>query len=334
MKNITIQDIANEANVSKATVSRVLNNTSVVHPDKKSAVLEATKRLGFKPNFVARSLAKGRSMTIGVLTQNIGSPFYDAISQGVIAGLDGSGYSPIFVDGRWQRGVEIEAINALLGRRVDGLVLIGGDIAADQLEKLCHDLPTVVVARKLAADTHHCIYTDNVDGGYRATKFLIEKGHRQIAIIHGIDHHPDAIERFEGYKKALEEAGIELDPSLVLDGDFSAESGERAIDKLCERGQSFSAVFAANDMTAFGARLALYRRGLHVPGDVSIVGFDDQAESAFMAPPLTTIRQPGRRMGAEASRSLLELIEGKSFNSEPYLGELIVRESVGARDSG
>ena len=317
MKNVTIQDIANEAKVSKATVSRVLNNSSVVHPEKRKAIMEATERLGFQPNVVARSLASGRSMTIGVLTQNIGSPFYDAISQGVIAGFGGTGYSPIFVDGRWQPDAEVEAIQALLGRRVDGLVLIGGDIEADHLAQLSRGLPTIIVARELPG-AHHCIFTDNVDGGYRATKLLIENGHREIAIILGIKHHPDA----------LEDGGIEFDDDLVIAGDFSAESGVRAIDELCEGGRSFSAVFAANDTTAFGARLALYRRGLEVPGDVSLVGFDDQAESAFMAPPLTTVRQPGREMGERASQALLDLIDGKSFESQSLLGELMVRESV------
>ncbi len=222
----------------------------------------------------------------------------------------------------------------MIGRRVDGLVLIGGDIPAEQLEELCRDLPTVVVARQLPSDHHHCIFTNNVDGGYCATRHLIENGHREIAIVRGIEHHPDAIDRYEGYKRALAEAGIELEPTLVLPGDFSAESGVSAIDDLSGRGRTFTAVFAANDTTAFGVRLALYRRGLRVPEDVSIVGFDDQAEAAFMAPPLTTVRQPGREMGALASGSLLELIDGKPFESRPLLAELIERESVGRGPGG
>jgi LacI family transcriptional regulator len=331
MKNVTIQDIADEAKVSKATVSRVLNNTSAVSPEKRRAILEATDRLGFEPNVVARSLANGRSMTIGVLTQNIGSPFYDAISQGVIAGLGDTGYCPVFVDGQWQRGIEVEAIRALLGRRVDGLVLIGGEVLSDELEELCSPLPTIVVARRLPPAQHHCIYTDNFDGGYRATRCLLENGHREIAFIRGILHHPDAIDRFEGYRRALLEAGLALDPKLVLDGDFTAESGVRAIEELIARKQPFSAVFAANDTTAFGARLALYRRGIHVPDEVSIIGFDDQAEAAYMAPPLATIRQPGKEMGERASRALLDLIAGKPFESESLSGELQLRESVARR---
>lgn len=326
MKHVTIQDIANEAQVSKSTVSRVLNNTSPVHPDKRRAILAATDRLGFEPNVVARSLSKGRSMTIGVLTQNFGSPFYDAISQGVVTGLGGTGYSPIFIDGQWKREFEVQGIRALLGRRVDGLVLIGGTVPVDELNELCIDHLTVIVGRQLPEA--HCIHTDNVDGGYQATKLLIEHGHREIAIIRGIAHHPDAVDRFLGYKKALAEAGIALNDALVLDGDFTAESGVQAIESLVSSKQPFTAVFATNDTMAFGARLALYRRDLQVPEDVSIVGFDDQAESAFMAPPLTTIRQPARRMGALASSTLLKLIDGESFQSQSFQGEVQLRESV------
>ena len=331
MNRVTIQDIARQAGVSKATVSRVLNGTTPVHEDKREAVREAIDRLGFRPNAVARSLAKGRSLTIGVLTQKIGAPFYDAIAQGVILGLGETGYSPIFVDGQWRTDLEVQAIQALVGRRVDGLVLIGGGIPGAQLTELSGDLPTVVVGRNLTDEQHDCIFTDNVEGGYLATQHLIEYGHRDIAIIRGIAEHADAVDRFDGYRRALAEENIELNPALVIDGDFSAESGVAAIDALLAREQEFTAVFAANDTTAFGARLALHRAGLRVPEDVSLVGFDDQAEAAFMVPPLTTIRQPAREMGAEASRALLSLIDGESFESRSLRGELQVRESVATR---
>lgn len=328
MNKVTIHDIARESGVSKSTVSRVLNGTAAVHPDKKRAVLEATERLGFQPNPVASSLARGRSMTIGVLTQLMGTPFYDAISQGVIAALNDTSYSPIFVDGQWQKGEEIDAIRALLGRRVDGLVLVGGSVPGDEIADLCEDLPTVVVARNLPGDRNHCIYVDNVEGGYFATKHLIENGHKDIAIILGLEHHHDANDRFEGYKQALDEAGIELRSELVQRGDFSADSGIRVIDELIACKEKFTAVFAANDLTAYGVRLALHRHGLDVPGDISLVGFDDQLESAYVTPPLTTVYQPAREMGNQASQALLKMIEGESFSSTCVHSKLVVRESV------
>ena len=328
MKPVTIQDIARAAQVSKSTVSRVLNGTAAVHPDKRKAVLEATRRLGFTPNVVASSLARGRSMTIGVLTQLIGSPFYDTISQGVISGLHDSGYSPIFVDGQWQTGAEVDAIGALRGRRVDGLVLIGGGVPGDEIAVLCDGLPTVIVARQLSGEQHRCIFMDNVEGGYQATKHLIDHGHQRIAVIRGLEHHQDAVDRFHGYQQALREANISVDPGLVLQGDFSAESGVQAIEQLITQEKHFTAVFAANDLTAFGVRLALYRRGVRVPEDVSIVGFDDQLEASYKTPPLTTVRQPAREMGEQASRAILQMIKGEPFASQSVRGELMIRQSV------
>lgn len=327
MKKATIQDIARAANVSKSTVSRVLNGSAAVNEEKKQAVLEAIKRLGFKPNLMAQSLALGKSMSIGVMTQLIGSPFYDSIAQGIISGLTGTNYSPIFVDGRWQQENQADAINILLGRQVDGLVLIGGTVLGSEIIELCQGLPTVIVARELPPDKHHCLFMNNIDGGYKGTKHLIQLGHRKISFIHGVKAHPDAVDRCTGYKNALAEAGIEFDPELVYQGDFSAESGVNAINDFCERKKSFTAVFASNDTMAFGARLALQRHGLSVPEDVSIVGFDDQAESAFMTPPLTTIRQPGKKMGEMAVRGVLSLIDEEPFKSVELQGDLCIRES-------
>jgi LacI family transcriptional regulator len=328
MNKVTIQDIARAANVSKSTVSRVLNGSAEVAESKKLAVLEATERLGFKPNFVARSLASGKSMTIGVMTQLIGSPFYDTIAQGVIAGLNGRSYSPIFVDGQLKRAEEIRAIQALMGRHVDGLILIGGSLQCDEIAELCEGLPTVVVARALSAQKLVSIHMDNVDGGYQATKHLIDQGHRRIAMIQGLKEHADAIDRVEGYRKALVEAGIPFSTDLLLDGDFSSEAGVRGVERLLVQENEFTAIFAANDMTAFGARLALHRHGITVPEQVSIVGFDDQMESGFSIPPLTTIRQPSREMGERATHAVLSMISGETITSQTVTGELILRESV------
>lgn len=324
----TIQDIAQRARVSKSTVSRVLNNSSNVNKEKRDAVLRAVEELEFRPNAFARSLARGQSMTIGVVTQKIGSPFYDSVAQGVIEGLAGTGYSPIFVDGQWQQSTEAEVIETLLGRRVDGLVLIGGNVPVSQLDELRKHLPLIVVARKLDDCENHCIHFDNVEAGYQATMHLIENGHRRIALIRGIQEQPDAMHRYEGYVKALDESGIEFDSNLVYQGDFSAQSGLLGIHSFISSGVDFTAVFAANDTVAFGVRLALHRHGLRVPEDVSIVGFDDQAESAYMTPPLTTIRQPAIEMGTAASVAIVSLIQEKPYELPMLPVELQQRESV------
>ena len=331
MKNnkATIQDIADHAKVSKATVSRVLNNRASVNETKRKAVLASMRQLGFRPNMFARGLASGQSMTIGVVTQNIGSPYYDMVTQGVINGLGGSGYSPIFVDGQWQAGTGAEVIRTLVGRQVDGLLVVGGDVPVDELNDLRERLPTVVVGRSIQGWDDQCIYIDNFDASYQATKYLIDFGHRQIAIVTGLSHHPDAVQRFEGYQKALGDHGIAYDPDLVYQGNFSGQSGVLAVNSLLTKGKNFTAVFCANDMVAFGARLALYKQGLRVPEEVSIIGFDDQAESAFMTPPLTTVHQPATEMGALAAEAIVQLIRGERCELPSTMpAKLQIRESV------
>ncbi|MGB7326211.1 MAG: LacI family DNA-binding transcriptional regulator [Rubripirellula sp.] len=328
LNNTTISDIAEHANVSKSTVSRVLNDKSIVNKQTRTTVLEAMKSLGYEPNVFARSLASGRSMTVGVVTQKIGSPFYDTIMQGVIQGFSGSGYSPLFVDGQWEEGTELEVIQTVLGRKVDGLLLLGGDVSLADLDQLRKRLPTIVVGKDVPGWEGQCVYVDNRAAAYDATKHLIDYGHRDIALVRGIKHHQDAIRRYEGYAEALADSGIELDPDLVIEGNFSAQSGILAVSSLLMRGKLFTAIFCANDMVAYGARLALQRSGIRVPEDVSIIGFDDQAESAYVTPPLTTVRQPGNEIGVAAANGLLSLMRDEPCDLPVMKAELQRRESV------
>ena len=166
------------------------------------------------------------------------------------------------------------------------------------------------------------------DIGYRATKFLIDLGHREIVHITGILSHQDAIRRFEGYQHALEEAGIPKDPDLVFEGGFDAPSGVEAIETMIAKKKKFTAVFAANDMSAYGVRLAFFRHGIHVPHDVSLIGVDDQLESAFMTPPLTTVRQPAFEMGTIVATAMLDILARKEYSFTRPPIEIIVREST------
>ena len=330
-KKATIDDIAREANVSKSTVSRVLNDTTPVHEEKRKAVLAAVEQLNFEPNLFARSLAGGQSKTIGVLTQNIGSPFYDSIVQGILDELTGSSWSPIFADGQWQTETGHAALETLIGRKVDGLILVGGSWAKEEFESLRERVPTIVVGRELDGWDDQWISVDNEQAAFDATRFLIELGHRRIAHVGGIRDHQDAIRRREGYCRALTEANIEIDEELICEGNFDGNSGVVAIESLLMRGKSFSAIFAANDMTAFGARLALHRKGIRVPDDVSIVGFDDQAEAAFMTPPLTTVHQPAMEMGGVAAAAIVKLINGQEYELPEMPSRIVVRESTQKR---
>ena len=325
---VTIDDIAKRANVSKSTVSRVLNGSAVVNQQKQDAVHQAVIDLDYTPNMFAQGLASGKSMTLGILTQKICSPFYAAIAQGVIEGLAGSGYTPLFVDGGWDHEREAVAIEALISRKVDGLLIVGGDIAASELHSYEKQMPLIVVARDINGLERRCVSVNNKQIGYMATKHLLEQRHTQIAFIHGIEGHPDAQDRFAGHLEALQEAGISRSDELIYQGDFSGHAGLKAVNHLLNQGISFSAIVAANDMVALGSRLALYRSGIRVPDDVSIIGCDDQAEAAFMTPPLTTIRQPSYEMGVVASKSLLSSISNEDYEWSELAPELQIRESV------
>ncbi len=327
-KKSTIDDIARFAKVSKSTVSRVLNDTTPVAKDKRKAVLAAVKKLDFQPNQFARGLAGGLSMTIGIVTQNIGSPFYDSVTSGVIKGLDATGYTPLIVDGQWDVDIEKAAVQTLLGRQVDGLVIVGGSMTETDLEKIRSQRPTFMVARELDDWSGSCAFVNNYQAAYDVTRYLIEQGHREIAHITGIIGHQDAIKRREGYAAALADCGIQLDEQRIFEGNFSGQSGILAIETFLIRGARFSAVFAANDEMAFGARLALSRRNIRVPEDVSLVGFDDQPLSAFMTPPLTTVAQPALEMGVAAAQAIVQRLKNKPFTLPVFPARLVLRESV------
>ena len=327
-KNFTIQDIADRANVSISTVSRVLNKTAPVAEDTRQRVLRIIAELGYKPNLFAQGLAGGQSKTIGVLTQLIGSPFYDVILRGILKGIDGSGYSPFFADGGWDEQKDLNAIRMFLQRQVDGLILLAGQSLDNYLAELAREIPMIIVGRELPEVKQHCLPFDDFEAAVKATQYLIECGHQQIAHITGLSNHHDAIERKEGYLAALKQAGIEPNPNLIIEGDFTEPSGVMAVEMLLMRGNIFSGIFAGNDQMAYGARLALYHRGLRVPEDVSIVGFDDQAPSAYMVPPLTTIRRPPLEIGEAAGIALIDLIQGKSVTIPKFQSTLMIRESV------
>jgi LacI family transcriptional regulator len=329
--SITIHDIAREAGVSASTVSRVLNGTVPVAPEKRAAVLEVIERRKYRPSAIAQGLVRGRTGAVGVLTQSIASPFYGEILHGIEVGLTKSGYHALFTSGNWRTDQELAALDLLSGRRVDALIVLVGIMQDEELRRVADDLPLIVIGRMVAGIEEHCLRVDDQQAAYEATRYLIELGHRRIAQVAGPSLHQDALDRRAGYARALEEAGIPLDPQLIVEGDYTEQSGLMAIESLISRATTFSAIFAANDQMAYGARLALYRHGLRVPDDVSLVGFDDQPASAYTTPPLTTVRQPTHAMGQAAAQAVLRLLEGHPPALASCATELIIRESAARR---
>ncbi len=326
--NVTLEMVAERAGVSPSTVSRILNGTAVVSEEKRAAVDEAIAKLGFVPNPVARGLAGGRTLSIGVISQAIDSPFYGAALRGIEMELAAAGYSPLFVSGHWHAQEEARCIEVLRSRRVDGLIVMHGRLADSALRAVARAMPVVVTGRSLKAANLISMDFDNREGARLATQHLLDLGHRRIAFIGGDPQHPDAIERLQGWREAVEGAGLGFDPALALVGNFTEYSGLTAVDQLLAAGTPFSAIFAANDQMAFGAVLALHRRGLRVPQDVSLVGFDDLASSLFMVPPLTTVHNPIQEIGQLAAQAMLGLLAGEKPAANVPAPRLVVREST------
>lgn len=325
---VTLGMVAEAAGVSPSTVSRILNGTAVVADEKRRAVDEAIARLGFVPDPVARGLAGGRTMSVGVITQAIDSPFYGTALRGIEDELDKVGYAPLFVSGHWNAVEEARCIEMLRARRVDGLIVLGGRLSDNALRNCAKSLPMVVTGRTLKAPNLFSLNFDNLGGARLAVEHLLGLGHRKIAFIAGDPSHPDALERERGYRSALAAAGIAYDPELVVPGLFHEEGGLAAAERLLEGRQRFTAIFAANDQMAVGACLALHRRSLRVPEDVSVVGFDDLLASRHSLPPLTTVHQPAYELGQIGAAAMLHLLHGEKPTATMPGPRLIVREST------
>jgi LacI family transcriptional regulator len=324
---VTIGMVAQAAGVSASTVSRVLNGTAVVGELKKQAIDAAIAKLGFVPNPVARGLAGGRTLSIGVVTQALDSPFYGAAMRGIEDELLPAGYNALFVSGHWNAAAEARCIGVLQARRVDGIIVLTGRLPDSALKAYAKVQPVVVTGRTLKAPDLFTLNFDNFEGGRLATQHLIQLGHRRIAFIAGDARHPDATARLRGYRSALEAAGIAFDQGLVVPGEYLEISGLMAVDRLLATNQTFTAIFAANDQMAVGAALGLQRRSLRVPDDVSIVGFDDLPSSQYAIPPLTSVQQPAFELGRLAAVAMLQLLTNRKPNVEMPVPRLIARES-------
>ena len=324
---VTLERVADASGVSPSTVSRILNGTATVSVEKREAVDRAIARLGFVPDPVARGLAGGRTLSIGVVTQSIDSPFYGVALRGIEDELDGAGYNALFVSGHWSAAKEARCMEVLRARRVDGIVVLTGRLSDQALRACAKAVPVVVTGRTLKAPGLFALKFDDAAGARLATEHLLSLGHRRIACIAGDPLHPDAVERLRGYRQALEAAGVPFEPALVAQGQFHEESGRVAMEHLLDSAEHFTAVFACNDQMAFGAALALHHRGLRVPDDISLVGFDDLAGANYALPPLSTVHQPAYELGVLTARAMLQLLAGHKPDVAMPAPRLISRES-------
>lgn len=328
----TIKDVAKIAGVSVGTVSNVLNELDTVSEANKSRVMDTIKTLGYKPNKIAASLSKKKTMNIGLIVPDVSSPFYSDLIKGVTETLDTHDYNVFLCSSNSDIGKESKIINDLLSMWIDGIILIpiySNKRDIKEMESI--DIPIILVNREVKGWARDVVIFDNFGGAYEATNFLIKNNHKKIIILDGPKYSRSFEDRLLGWKTAMEENGL-YNSSLVFRGDFSVESGYDMMLKSLNELAEIDAVFASSDLIALGALTALEERNIKVPDDISIIGFGDIYLSKFLKPSLTTIRRPFYNIGKTAVSILLEKIQGKSdsekFKKFIIKGKLEIRNSV------
>jgi len=328
-RRVTMEDVAREAGVSRAHVSRVMRDSPKVSEKRRARVLAAAERLGYRPNAIARHLASRRTHTIGVLLNELHNPFYAEIMDGVYEVADGLDFHVLIGASSGRTGGERATVETLLDLRVEGLILIGPRLPASAVVAASAWIPIVVVARPMRAPQVDSIMDDERLGTRLVVEHLAGLGHRRILHIDG-GRGAGAATRRACYAAAMRNAGLG-DEIRVVPGDYTDVAGARAAARLLASGDLPTAIFAANDFVATGAIDQLDDAGLSVPGDISIVGYDNIFLAALRRLALTTINQPRADMGRLAVRTLVERIEGtRSKPARHRLApELIVRDTTG-----
>ena len=310
MPPVTIKDIAKTAGLSIATVSYVINNSRPVSPEAAEKVKQAIYQLGYSPNLIARSLRSKRTSTIGLVVPDSSNPFFAEIAKGVEDAGFSASYSVILCNSNATLQREQVYLDLLISKRVDGLILASTSATLDHLRPLLQrQLPVVVFYRQAGDLPVDTIQVDNQKGGQDATRHLIQLGHQKIACIRPASAKTPSYHRVDGYVQAMLESGLEISTELMPQGNNRIEGGHAAALRLLDSGQPFSAIFSTNDAMAIGAMRALRERGLRVPEDVSVIGFDDILLASYVVPALTTIAQPKVEAGKRAVEFLIERIE-------------------------
>ncbi|WP_160724159.1 LacI family DNA-binding transcriptional regulator [Bacillus sp. USDA818B3_A] len=330
---VTIKDIAKLANVSHTTVSRALNDSPLIKPETKRKIQELASQLNYTPNFNAKSLVMQKSYTIGLFFTSISTGTTSSFFADTVTGVNrviNENYN-LFV-----RGIDdYHDFSSIHLRRFDGIILMSQSEADNAFiyHVLNQKIPIVVMNREMSDQSIINILSTDREGSCGAIKYLIEKGHRDIAVIEGMKGFKSTIERREGYLQALIDQQIPINNEYMVQGDYDMESGYHAMEKLLSLKNPPTAVFCSNDDMAVGAINAAFARGLTVPKDISIIGFDDIRSAQYTNPPLTTVKRPIEKISSLGAEKILEAVESQQVKGERIFveTELIIRKSVSTR---
>ena len=329
----SIRDVAELAEVSTATVSHVLNGTRYVSPKLTERVQTALVVLDYRPDAVAQSLRRRKTMTLGLLLPSVEIPFFASVVYSIERSASDEGYNVILCDSDWQMAAEEAHLRDLLARRVDGLICISASMGPAEIGPVIEGgTPVVMFERQMPDIGLDAVGIDNEGGAYEATKHLLELGHRRVGIVQGMAFSTVSDERLRGCRRAFAEQGSAFDDGgLLFCGNYLPETGWQATERFLTLPERPSAIFAFNDLMAMGVLNRLEEAGLRVPEDVAVVGFDDIPLSRYMGPGLTTVRQPLAEMGRTAVKMLLQRIAGNGPARAQYVRfkpELVVRRST------
>ncbi|PJG86582.1 HTH-type transcriptional repressor PurR [Conservatibacter flavescens] len=328
----TIKDVAKMAGVSTTTVSHVINKTRFVAEETQQLVLDAIKQLNYSPSAVARSLKVNTTKSIGMIVTTSEAPYFAEIIHAVEEHCYRQGYS-LFLCNTQNNAEKIKNhLDMLAQKRVDGVLVMCSEYTTDSLDLLSNfaSLPMVVMDWGPDNEQTDLILDHSFDGGYLATRHLIEHGHTKIGLITGDLSKTTAKTRYDGFVKAMHDANLTVNPDWIMEGHFEPEDGYECMNKILVQGTLPTAVFCCNDVMALGAISAINEKGLSVPQDISIIGYDNIHASRFYSPPLTTIHQSKTRLGIMALHLLLQRINGLAHERTriEMHPELVSRKSV------
>lgn len=334
MSGVTIRDVAKASGVSIATVSRVINDAGYVKESTRQKVEKAVQALGFSPNHMARSLSSGESRIIGAVFPDISNPFFPSVARGIDDALTARGYMLVLCNTDNDASQEEALVEALLGKRVDGIIFVTGSRENSRLvERASRSVAVSLIDREIEGTGCDTVTSDSRKGASDMARHLVALGHRKIAFLSGPLEFSTSRKRLAGLREALDEAGAE--EPIVYYGDFRYETGYSLAREILSGGQRVTAVFAANDLMALGAMRCFMDSGIMVPAQIAVGGYDDVFMSSLVRPALTTVAQPAYRMGAVAAEMLLERLSGKRQPEEGPArlqvleAALVVRESTG-----